>query len=73
MKFKFKFEGIDCPVCAGKVEKLVSEIPGVTSAKINFMAEKLTVEADESMADSLLASVTEAARKIESDCVMTMA
>lgn len=72
MKKKFKVEGIDCPNCAAKVEKLVGEIEGVTSSKLNFMAEKLTVEAEDSMADTLLEKVTQAVRSVESDAVIEM-
>lgn len=72
MKKKFKVEGIDCPNCAAKVEKIVGEIEGVTSSKLNFMAEKLTVEAEDSMADTLLEKVTQAVRSVESDAVIEM-
>lgn len=72
MKKKFKVEGIDCPNCAAKVEKLVGEIEGVTSSKLNFMAEKLTVEAEDSMADTLLEKVSQAVRSVESDAVIEM-
>lgn len=70
MKKKFRVEGIDCPNCAAKVEKLVAKIEGVTSSKINFMAEKLTVEADESVCVTLLEEVTKAARVVEPDAVV---
>ncbi len=67
MKTKFKVEGIDCPNCAAKIERLVGEIEGVTSSKINFMAEKLTVEADESVSGKLLEEVTRAVKSVEAD------
>lgn len=67
MKTKFKVEGIDCPNCAAKIERLVGEIEGVTSSKINFMAEKLTVEADESVSGKLLEEVTKAVKSVEAD------
>ncbi len=51
MKFKYTIEGLDCPNCAAKLAKMMEKIDGVESAKINFMAEKLTVESslDESV------------------------
>lgn len=67
MKKKFKVEGIDCPNCAAKIEKLVGNIEGVTSSKINFMAEKLTVEAEDSKADVLLEEVKKVVRTVEPD------
>ncbi len=65
MKKKFKVEGIDCPNCAAKIEKMVGELEGVSSSKINFMAEKLTVEADESVLAGLLEAVTKTVRVVE--------
>lgn len=70
MKKKFKVEGIDCPNCAAKIEKLVGEIEGVTSSKINFLAEKLTVEADDSAAGKLLDEVKKAVKVVEPDAVV---
>lgn len=67
MKKKFKVEGIDCPNCAAKIEKLVGEIEGVKSAKINFLAEKLTVEADDPAVGKLLEEVKKAVKVVEPD------
>ncbi len=46
MKFKFTVEGLDCPNCAAKLAKMMENTDGVDSAKINFIAEKLTVESE---------------------------
>lgn len=46
MKQKFTITGLDCPNCAAKLAKLMESLDGVTSAKINFLTEKLTVESD---------------------------
>ncbi len=35
--------GMDCADCAAKLEKLVSKVPGVEIAQVNFGASKLTV------------------------------
>ena len=46
MKFKFKITGLDCPNCAMKLASLMEKDSDVTSAKINFLTEKLTVESE---------------------------
>lgn len=46
MKQKFTITGLDCPNCAAKLAKIMESLDGVTSAKINFLTEKLTVESD---------------------------
>jgi copper chaperone CopZ len=73
MKKKFKVEGIDCPNCAAKIEKMIGELPGVTSSKINFMAEKLTVEADDSVAATLLDEVKKTVKVVEPDATVSEA
>ena len=40
----FQLEGLDCADCAAKLEKYVSEMPGVTRATLNFSTARLTVE-----------------------------
>jgi Cd2+/Zn2+-exporting ATPase len=40
----FRLEGLDCPDCAAKLEKKISGLPGVESAKVNFGAAKMVVE-----------------------------
>ena len=45
MKIKYTITGIDCPNCAAKLAASMEKIDGVESAKINFLTEKLTVEA----------------------------
>ena len=51
MKYTFKIEGLDCPVCASKLATKMAEIYGVNNVKINFLTEKLTVDADMTQED----------------------
>lgn len=44
MKFKYNVTGLDCPNCAAKLSKLMEREEGVDSVKINYLAERLTVE-----------------------------
>ena len=46
MKFKYEITGIDCPNCAARLEGLIGKNEKITSAKINFLAERLTVESE---------------------------
>ncbi len=45
-KTKYEITGIDCPNCAAKLADMFSKLDGVSSAKINFLTEKLTVESE---------------------------
>ncbi len=45
-KVTLKIKGMTCTACANKVEKTLSKIEGITSANVNFPAEKVTIEYD---------------------------
>ena len=40
----YRIEGLSCTNCAGKFKKNVKQLPGVTSATVNFGASKISVE-----------------------------
>ena len=46
MKRVYKLEGLDCADCAAKLEEKLAAIEGITSANINFMTLKCTLEAE---------------------------
>jgi copper chaperone CopZ len=46
MRYVYRLEGLCCAVCADKIETAVNKIDGVTSARIVFMTQRLTVETD---------------------------
>ena len=46
MKIKFEITGLDCPNCAAKLAGLIEKEEGISSAKVNFLTEKLTVESE---------------------------
>jgi len=50
-KASMLISGMSCASCAATVEKALSRIPGVTSAAVNFAAEKATVEFDPEAVD----------------------
>ncbi|SDZ85987.1 Heavy-metal-associated domain-containing protein [Lachnospiraceae bacterium NK3A20] len=66
MKKKFKCD-VDCANCASKLEDAIKKVEGVTDAKVNFMMQKLTLEADEDRFDEVLQNVLKAARHVEPD------
>jgi hypothetical protein len=50
------------------MEIAVSKIEGVIDAKIAFMTQKLTIEADEKDFDRIVKEAGKAIKKIEPDC-----
>ncbi len=66
MKKKFKCD-IDCANCAAKVEDAIKKIDGVNDAKVNFMMQKFTLDADDARFDEILKEAIETGKKIEPD------
>ncbi|MBR4071011.1 MAG: cation transporter [Clostridia bacterium] len=64
----FRLTDIDCPVCAGKVQDLISKIDGVKNARVDFLVLKLTIEAEEKDFPSIMKQAEKAVKKIEPDC-----
>lgn len=67
MKNSFKLEGLDCAVCAAKIERAVQGVDGVKSASVNFMTEKMVIDGDESKIDQIISTVTKLVKKLEPD------
>ena len=54
MKKVLKIENLDCANCAAKLERRISKIDGVIKANVNFIGERLTLEADDERFDAVL-------------------
>lgn len=68
MKKKFKLEDLDCAHCAAKMEEGIKKVEGVKDASVSFLAQKLTVEADEERFDEIIKEIVSVCAKIEPDC-----
>lgn len=68
MKKKFDMIDLDCAHCAAKMEEGIRKIDGVLSAQVNFMAQKLTLEADDADFDRILKEAVKVCKRIEPDC-----
>ena len=72
MKVKYTVEGLDCPNCAARLEKMLNEADGIETAKINFLTEKITVESELGAA-SLDALVTHVAKDFSKSVTVSRA
>ena len=68
MKKTFKLIDLDCANCAAKMENNIKKIDGVADATDSFMAQKMTVEADDDRFESIMDEVVKVCRKVEPDC-----
>lgn len=72
MKKKFNLEDLDCANCARKMEDAIRKIEGVNDINISFMAQKLTIDADDDRFDEIMKEVVKACKKVEPDCNIIM-
>ena len=70
MKKRYAIEDLCCANCAAKMEEGIRKIEGVHSAHVNFLTQKLTLDAEEDRLDAILDEAERIIRKIEPDCVL---
>ena len=68
MKKTFALEELDCANCAAKMEDAIKKLDGVKNATVNFIAQKLTLEADDEVFDAVLKAAAKEIKKVDSDC-----
>lgn len=68
MKKKFKLDEVDCANCAAKMEDAIKKIDGVVDASVNFMTQKMTLEAEDARFDEILEEACKVIAKVEPDC-----
>ena len=68
MKKTFKLRDLDCANCAAKMETAISKLPDVQSVNVNFMQQKMTLEAPDTVFDQVLQSAVKCISKVEPDC-----
>lgn len=68
MKKVFKLEDLECAHCAQKMEDGIKKIDGVIDAKVNFIMQKMTLEAEDAKFDDVLKEAIRICKKIEPDC-----
>lgn len=68
MKKAFELEDLDCAVCAAKMETAIKKIDGVVDASVNYVMQKMTIEADDDKFDAIMKKVVKACKRVEPDC-----
>lgn len=68
MKKVFKLEDLECAHCAQKMEDGIKKLDGVIDAKVNFIMQKMTLEAEDERFEEVLKEAVRICKKIEPDC-----
>ncbi|MDL2281322.1 cadmium-translocating P-type ATPase [Selenomonadales bacterium OttesenSCG-928-I06] len=66
MKKTFKLENLDCANCAAKIEDAIKKVDGVKDANVNFVAQKMTIEAENDNFEATFNKVKATIKKVES-------
>ena len=56
---KFNISGMSCAACSARVEKAVSEVPGITSCSVNLLTNTMITEGTASQ-ESIISAVENA-------------
>ena len=65
MKKIVKLEGLCCANCAAKIEDGVKKLPGVKTASLSFMTQRLVMEVEAGREDEVIEAARKVADKIE--------
>ena len=72
MKKRYKMIDLDCANCAAKMEDAIRKIDGVNDVSVSFLSQKLTIDADESRLDDIMAQVVKTCKRVEPDCPIVL-
>ncbi len=72
MKKTFKLIDLECANCAAKMQTAIAKLDGVNSVSVNFMTQKLTLDAQDEKFDEILKKAADCIKKIEPDCRIKM-
>ncbi len=68
MKRIFKLRELDCANCAAKMQTAIEKIDGVDACSVNFMTQRLTLEAADDQFENIVDQAVKICQKIEPDC-----
>ena len=55
MKKAFKIRELDCAHCAQEIEDAASKVAGVNKVRVNFLSERMTLDAEDARFDEIVA------------------
>ena len=60
---KYTLKNLDCANCASKIENKIKGLKGVTHVSVNFLTQRLTIEAEN--LEEIMPEVIKIAKKID--------
>ncbi len=72
MKKKFNVVEVCCANCAAKMEADIKKIDGVNDVKLNFLTQKIIIDADDEKFDEIVKQADQCIKKIEPDAYIEL-
>lgn len=70
MKQSFRLQGLDCANCAAGLERALNKLEGMGHASVNFLAQRMTLEAEDARWDAVVRDARALVKKLEPDAVV---
>ena len=70
MKKAFKIRELDCAHCAQEIEEAASKVAGVNKVRVNFLSERMPLDAEDARFDAVLNEIKKIVKTIEPDAVL---
>jgi len=67
MRKTYKLQNLDCANCAAKIENGVRKLADVIDVKVNFMGQKMILEAPDEKFNAVLEESKKVIKKLEPD------
>lgn len=67
MKKIFLLDEIDCANCAAKLEESIKKVDKCQNASVNFLTQKMTIEAEDADMAAVVKEVIKICKKMEPD------
>ena len=68
MRKTFELEDLDCANCAAKMEEAIKKLPGVKRVSVNFMTQKMILDAEDSQFSYVKEDDKKAKKAVLQDC-----
>ena len=70
MKKAFTIRELDCGHCAQEIEEAASKVAGVNKVRVNFLSERMTLDAEDDKFDAVLEEIKKIVKTLEPDAVL---
>lgn len=68
----FRLKDLDCANCAAKMENCIKKLDAINHVSVNFVTQKMMIEAGDDEFDAVMQEVVKICKKVEPDCQIIM-